>query len=350
MAEDPENSRARARPTVRAIAALAGVSHVTVSLALRNDPRISAATARRVRAIAKRAGYEPDPHVAELMGRLRLGRQGVAAPVIAWLGFVHAVYGAKGSPLERRLFRGAETRARQLGYRIERFTAGSDGLTPARISAILKARNIRGAIVAPLAEDAGRLALEWERMTTVAIGYSLRTPLVHRVCNHAAHTMRVALHELERRGCRRCGVYLREGLNARVDDAWLAAYFFHWHASHPGVAPIPPLVGKTWDQAEFAAWFRRHRPEAVVTIQLPVLGWLRELAAVPGEAAFVHLDWSPEMGDVAGIDQQSELVGAAGVEQVAAQLSQHDYGLPGSPKTVLIESVWRDGATARGAV
>jgi LacI family transcriptional regulator len=46
---------------------------VTVSLALRNDPRITVETRDRVQALAKRAGYQPDPHVAELMGRLRTG-------------------------------------------------------------------------------------------------------------------------------------------------------------------------------------------------------------------------------------------------------------------------------------
>ncbi len=350
MAANPNLSQGKARPTVRALAALAGVSHVTVSLALRNDPRISAATARKVRAIAKRAGYEPDPRVAELMGRLRLGRQGAAAQVIAYLNFVHPVFGAAGSPLARRLFAGAEARAAQLGYRLERFTVEAAGLTAARVSTILRTRDIRGVLVGPLAQDSGRLLLEWARLAPVAFGYSLRGPQVHRVCNYAAHSMRVALAGLEKRGYRRCGVYLREGLNARVDDAWLATYLFHWHTLHPGVAPIPPLVSAAWSQPEFAAWFRRHRPDAVVTIHLSVLDWLRELADVPHAVGYAHLDWSPGMGDVAGIDQQSEHVGAAGLEQVAAQLSQHAYGLPKSPKTIFIESTWRDGATVRPVV
>jgi LacI family transcriptional regulator len=47
------------------------VSHATVSLALRNDPRISPATKRKVFAAARRLGYRPDPHLAELMDLLR---------------------------------------------------------------------------------------------------------------------------------------------------------------------------------------------------------------------------------------------------------------------------------------
>ena len=51
------------RLTMRKLAASAGVSHVTVSRALRNDPSISRATTRRIQALARRLGYRPNPLV-----------------------------------------------------------------------------------------------------------------------------------------------------------------------------------------------------------------------------------------------------------------------------------------------
>jgi DNA-binding LacI/PurR family transcriptional regulator len=340
----PERGRA---PTVREVARIAGVSHVTVSLALRHDPRISDGTAQRVRMVARRLGYVPDPRVAELMGRLRLGRRQAGTSVIAFLGFVHPLYGARGSPTARRFFRGAEVRAAQLGYRLERFLIERD-LSIERVAAILRARDIRGVLVSPLTEDAGTLHLECERLAVVAFGYTLRDPAVHRVCNHHGHTARLALEELTRRGYRRCALYLRSGFGVRVDDAWVAEYYRHWHAHHEAELPIPPVRGDAWDRADFHRWFREHRPDAVLTIHLPVLAWMEELGVrVPGKVGFVHLDWSREMGDVAGIDQQSEQVGTAALELVAAQLNQNDYGIPASPKTVFIESAWHEGRTAR---
>ena len=83
---------------------------MTVSLALRNDPRITVEPVDRVQAVAKRAGYVPDPHVAELMGRLRSGRRGAGAVVVAFLDFVHAHDGKPGSPPSRRFRAGAEAR------------------------------------------------------------------------------------------------------------------------------------------------------------------------------------------------------------------------------------------------
>jgi DNA-binding LacI/PurR family transcriptional regulator len=337
-----------AKPTQRDIARLAGVSHVTVSLALRNDPRITAATRDRVQTVAKRAGYQPDPHVAELMGRLRTGRRGAGAVVVAFLDFVHAHYGNKGSPTSRRFFTGAEARAQQLGYKLERLLVGADGLTLERVGEILKARNIRGVLLTPATHARERLVLDWARLAAVEFGRSLAQPILHRVCNHQAHTMRLVLESLTARGYRRCGICLTEGICARVDQTWPEAFLYHSHLTRPGEAPLPPLIRPLWNEAEFAVWFRQHRPDAVVTIHPPVLEWLRKTGVkIPAKVGFALLDWSSEMGDVAGVDQNSETVGAAALELVAAQLTQHEYGVPPSPKTILIEGVWRDGDTVR---
>lgn len=56
------------------IAVKAGVTKGTVSLALRNHPRISAATPVRVQAVAAELGYRPNPAVAAWMSH----RRGVA--------------------------------------------------------------------------------------------------------------------------------------------------------------------------------------------------------------------------------------------------------------------------------
>ena len=58
-----------ARPTLQDIAKRAGVGKATVSLALRNDPKISAATRERVRAIAEELKYRPDPALRIAGGR-----------------------------------------------------------------------------------------------------------------------------------------------------------------------------------------------------------------------------------------------------------------------------------------
>ena len=61
------------------VAAAAGVSVMTVSLALRRVPSIPAETRERVLAVAEKLGYRRNPLVAALMADLRGRRRPAAA-------------------------------------------------------------------------------------------------------------------------------------------------------------------------------------------------------------------------------------------------------------------------------
>lgn len=52
---------------------------------------------------------------------------------MAFLDFVHAHDGKPGSPPSRRFRAGAEARATQLGYELERRLVGADGLSLERV-------------------------------------------------------------------------------------------------------------------------------------------------------------------------------------------------------------------------
>ena len=57
------------------VARAAGLSKATVSRALRDDPRQSVATRRRVHAVARELGYRPHPMVTALMTQIRTTRR-----------------------------------------------------------------------------------------------------------------------------------------------------------------------------------------------------------------------------------------------------------------------------------
>src|SRR5678815_1685848 len=59
---------ARTPPRISDVARLAGVSTATVSMVMNNNPRISRATAKRVRATAERLGYRPNRAAQALRG------------------------------------------------------------------------------------------------------------------------------------------------------------------------------------------------------------------------------------------------------------------------------------------
>jgi len=60
--------------TLADVARKAGVHRATVSLSLRNHPRIPVATRERIRAIASELGYRINPLVSALMQSRRTGK------------------------------------------------------------------------------------------------------------------------------------------------------------------------------------------------------------------------------------------------------------------------------------
>ena len=60
--------RVPAKATLEDVALKAGVHRTTVSLALREHPRIPAATRMRIKAIAAKLGYRINPLVSALLG------------------------------------------------------------------------------------------------------------------------------------------------------------------------------------------------------------------------------------------------------------------------------------------
>src|SRR4051812_19855777 len=107
--------KASSVPNIRKIAKAAGVSHTTVSLALRNHPRVSEQTKRRIQTLAKKMGYRPNALVAALMSHVRSNRRVVAHEVVAFLSGGPTPDWWRGWPSISQNYFGARNRAEQLG-------------------------------------------------------------------------------------------------------------------------------------------------------------------------------------------------------------------------------------------
>lgn len=160
-------------PTIRDVARAAGVGASTVSLALRNDPRLRPATRDHVRKVASEIGYLPNATLSSLMAQVRVGKN---SPFQATLGFLNAAEDPailREIPTFREWARGAAERARELGYSVDQFWLHDASCSATRLVEILQARGIRGLIVAGLQND-GILppshAEVWPGFSAVVIG------------------------------------------------------------------------------------------------------------------------------------------------------------------------------------
>lgn len=329
------------------IAGRLGISKVTVSNALRGSGRVSAATKAKIIQLAEELGYRPNPLVTALMSDLRRKRSGRRC-TLGFLNFFPGRDDWKEHPTFQQFHRGAQRRAEELGYRIELHWQGEVGGNNKRLGNILYARGIPGVVLAPLPSHEVRVDMDWSRFATVAIGHTFREFVPHRVSNHQYHSIRLAMNQLVALGMRRIGLVVPGTDDEKVDNAWMSGFIAaQLHHRLPSLAPCP-WRGADSEKADVVAWIRKHKVQAVVSTNRRPLNWM--LAAgmrVPEDIGFVHLDWSEEKGEVAGVDQCSDYIGAAAVDMLIEQLNNNEIGIPKRAKTVLIEGVWHDGPTLK---
>jgi LacI family transcriptional regulator len=144
----------RAVPTMRDVALLAGVSVMTVSRVLHDDPRITDETKSRVRAAVKRLGYLRN----DTARNLRIGRGADA---------IGLVIGNLANPFYSQLALGVGEVAEQHGLTVMFVNAGRDVEREARLVSDLLSRRVEGIIIAPEGDDHRHLAAGPMRGTPV---------------------------------------------------------------------------------------------------------------------------------------------------------------------------------------
>lgn len=332
------------------VAQAAGVSVMTVSLALRRAPSIPEATRERVLAAAAKLGYRRNPLVSALMADLRAkAPQRTGAHTIAYVESYPPKMTSQQAGSLLRFRTGVVTRAEKQGFGVQFFRRGDGGLGEARLEQVLEARGIRGVVFAPFPQTGSELTQLWRNHALAALGYSLARPALHRAVNHQTHSIRLALAELQAVGYRRIGLVIRRHEDERTARNWLSSALLAQYDALGTDMAFPLLMPERVERRQVLAWVKRERPEVVVTTE-PELGTMLRAVRVPrgGRLDFAHLHLTPDIAGCSGIDQNNERVGEAAVDLVVEQLHRNSYGIPENPKTVLIEGRWVPGRTAPG--
>jgi LacI family transcriptional regulator len=341
-------TRTAPNPSLEEIARRAKVSRSTVSRVLRHDPRISPATAERVRKVARELDYRPNPLLSTLMERVRVGRnvsyQGTIGIVTDQADAAQWYINSSGS--WGRIHFGALQRAQERGYQIECFSVRDYPADGRRLSQVLHTRDIRGVYVTP--GFAGReLRLDWQSFSGATTGHGLVRPSLHRVCYYNYHGIQLACGKLRAAGYRRIGLYLEHRSNEVTDNNYLAGFLLFLR-SVPAANRIPPTLVTRYAADEFRAWYRQHRPDAVISSQAIVAEWALELGArCPDDFGFVHLDHTPNLTQWAGINHNNELIGRGVIDLILAQVNRGETGIPSHPTTTMVEGFWAEGPSVR---
>jgi DNA-binding LacI/PurR family transcriptional regulator len=344
--------RVPAKATLQDVATRAGVHRTTVSLALRDHPRIPAATRERIKALAAELGYRINPLVSALMQSRRSGRA-VKHVSLAYVTNYPTRFGWRPPHHDRPDFSpGAVERARDFGYKLEHFWLSEPGMTPDRFCDILSARRINGLIIGRLPPGQHQMELAWSRFSCVALGLTLRDPLLHHVTENHFDAAWQGMQRCRERGYRRVGFVFSEANDSPgVGDRWLGAFLAQQHA-FPPAGRLPPCPAVPADEAGFREWFRQVRPDALLANHgRPVLAWLKRMGLrVPRDVGLIDLAGDHPELECAGVYHDPVKLGALAVEMLVGLMHRHETGVPDDRHEVLLNGVWRDGRTlpARG--
>lgn len=334
------------RITMSTIAEALGVTKTTVSLALRNHPSISQGTTQRVKDLAAKLKYRPDPAISAIATQRWSGGSPERHRVIAFV--------CQRSPstitTQMVYLEAARLKAQDLGYKLERFYIDEYPNAQA-ITRVLYSRGIRGIIIPPIQSPNSKRAanLDWSKFTAVCCGIGRTRPPLHTVTPDTfAHTSLV-WNVLKEAGYKRIGAALHCHHPVAHDD-WLrigassaAIHLLELSES----AEIPLYTGDFYDEKTLLAWYDRYRPEVVLGFNESVGQCLeRGGVRIPEDTEFVSL-MSPPDQKWSGIIHLFDNIAKKSVELLDSEIRHNHWGLPESPTVTLVLPKWNQGSTLR---
>lgn len=335
------------RPSCKTIAQAAGVSRMTVSMALRDHPRVAVETRERIKKIAKEQGYTPDPNLTELMCYLRKRDVSKEEPVIALLN-------GKRKPLselsnEALLIRqGAKDRAEELGFKTEDFWLHEPGMRLQRVVQILQARGIRGIVVLPVESLSDVFSLPQEDFTGVATCAVAAKLGYNQVHPHFYQSMHVGIASLVDKGFKRIGYCLTETEDERSNHLHLS--YLLWHQSNIDARDrIQPLRRASIGRNDLLDWVKETKPEVVLSSNVEHYRWLQEDGyRIPEDLSFAALGpATEEFGKIAQVKVGYRKIGATAIELLRTKLTNEFLGPVDNPAVTLIRGEWVDGESVR---
>ncbi|HWA26625.1 MAG TPA: LacI family DNA-binding transcriptional regulator [Lacunisphaera sp.] len=335
---DPK-TRPKGRVSLRDIAAAAGVCLMTVSLSLRDNPKISHATRDRVKKLARELGYHPDPEISRLMKRLRISRTARGTTSLAILDFYPRLDFAELS-YHRQIRQGILARAEELGFAVSQFQAAAYKFNLEHILKLVRNRGIDGlilfpSVVAPLTLNP---AVDWRDLSVVSVTNSILSPRFHCVVPHQFANMMRLIEAMKEHGRHKIAAVIEESFDERTAHHFTAA--MNWHGHGRRILIVPNAAPAAQRVELIARWIARHDADMVFAQSPePVISALARLRRRKTTA--VAALGTPNNDEFSYLNEHPEVVGSAAVELLAGMMYYHETGIPQHPRMTMIDGELR---------
>lgn len=348
----PKNDRRVAetagRVTMRQIAERLGISHVAVSLALRDRPGVSDALRTRIRKTAESLGYRPDP----LLSALNNYRHGQGPrPIRAALGWITLWRDPADMHALRELdayWLGAKEVAEKHGYHLYEFSPNAKN-SLAATQRVMLARSIEGILLSPPEKALATTpptGIDWQLFSVVRLGNALIDHPFHIISSAQNTNTTRALARMRELGYQRIGLVTSRSSAryAHFLDGYLRA-----NEDVPSSRRLShlclPEADPAEDRALLRAWLKSQKPDAVFSN----IGSIKALLAsvgytVPRDLALAVTSVQDCDAD-SGIDQSPLEIGRTACETLISLLTNGHRGIPEHQREILVEGRWVDGSS-----
>lgn len=339
--EFPSDSSAPRRIGLRDIARALDVSLMTVSLALRNSPKVSKATRQKVRRMADKLGYRPDPEIARLMTRLHKTTQSWDRPPMAIVDLSSTRLPAGADNYCEYVRLGAVKRAEELGYLATCFHLLDYEGDLRRLLKVLHYRGIRGILLLPpLSPVELPTGLDWSPFSVIAASYAVTPLQFHRVVPHQFYDMCRLIRLLQAKGHQRVGAVFERGLEERTQFHFTAAIKLYDHDQNLlRVADFSKLSTE-----EIGEWLEKRRPDAIITTAAQKLHDAILAAAPRAKPPEIVSLGAFKNSPFACWDQRPAEIGSDAALLLAGMMRHNETGVPESPRTSMVQGVFNEAA------
>lgn len=334
---------------MRDIAAHLGISHATVSRAMRNDPRITETVRLRVVKAANSMGYRRDPKLAQLMSHLRSTKTRAFQGTLAWITD-HDLNLPAEAKAHSLYWEAAAIRASELGYKVDCFPNCTATDAP-RIDRRMRAQGFQGIVIQQFkaAFNLPSWQFNWRRYAAVYNGVSQVDNSLDSVDADDIGNCVTLFQQLVQRGYQRIGICTTEDIERALNFS-LSTAQHRFRLLHPTTANIPPCLLPDLGPASSkiaARWLRRHKVDAVVSQVRGMKEFLTTTGfKVPEEIGLAWQGVNP-LNPNSGMWQREDIIATVSIETLIASIEQGRFGLPTNPRIIQIAGNWHQGNTCR---
>jgi len=327
------------------VAKTAGVHISTVSLALRNSPKVAAETKERVLKVAEALDYRPDPQLLSLIAyRKRLKIPEIQAS-IAVISDQHRSKSFDSNPYYSNIQQGIQLACKNNGFNPAFLNLGVDFQTSEQLDRILKSRGIRGILFNSIYDSKTRFKLDWDHYACVKINRFPEDLQIDSISGNGLLAIRLAFENALKVGYQRPALAVCQDDEAHIEHRYESA-FLMLQQSLPVQNRIPPfvfpyIIGDDLASA-ISEWMDRERPDVVISNWYLNYWCFDYLLRTNRQIDFINMELTSQHSGMRGVIPDNEGIGRKAIEFLIQKLNRFEYGLPQNTSQLLVDPCWYD--------